>query len=176
MMTPLVLAFICHDKPGLVNILSEKIAAAEGSWMESRLAHLAGEFAGIVLVSVPESNVAGLTAALRSLEEADLRITIQCSSGASPVPSYRALELELVSHDRPGIVRDVTATLSLLGANIEEFSSAIESAPFTGERMFRATARLHVPDDVTREEVRTTLERLAGEMMVDLTTNADGGL
>lgn len=30
MMTPLVLTFIGHDKPGLVNILSEKIAAAEG--------------------------------------------------------------------------------------------------------------------------------------------------
>jgi glycine cleavage system regulatory protein len=176
MMTSLVLTFICHDKPGLVNIISEKIAHAEGSWLESRLAHLAGEFAGIVLVSVPEPNLAGLIAALRSLEDAGLRITVERSSGASPVPSYRTLELQLVSHDRPGIVRDVTEALNQLGANIEEFSSGIESAPFTGETMFRATARLHVPDDVTREEVRTTLERLADEMMVDLTTNADGGL
>lgn len=103
------------------------------------------------------------------------RITVERSSGPSPVMSYRTLELQLVSHDRPGIVRDVTEALNQLGANIEEFSTGVESAPFTGETMFRATARLHVPDDVTREEVQTTLERLADEMMVDLTTNADGG-
>ena len=46
MTTSLVLTFIGHDKPGLVNTLSETISAAGGSWLESRLAHLAGEFAG----------------------------------------------------------------------------------------------------------------------------------
>ena len=41
-------------------------------------------------------------------------------------------------------MRDVTQALSQLGANIEEFSSFIESAPFTGEALFRAEARLRV--------------------------------
>src|ERR1700688_5015780 len=130
MTTSLVLTFIGHDKPGLVNTLSETIAAAGGSWLESRLAHLAGEFAGIMLVSVPEPNAARLTMALRSLEEAGLRITVEPNSAAPPATSYRTLELRLIGHDRPGIVRDVTQALSQLGANIEEFSSGIESAPF----------------------------------------------
>ena len=89
MTTSLVLTFIGHDKPGLVNTLSETIAAAGGSWLESRLAHLAGEFAGIVLVSVPEPNAARLTTALRSLEEAGLRITVE--PGISVEPSSAAL-------------------------------------------------------------------------------------
>lgn len=165
----LVLTFIGHDRPGLVNAISEKIAAAGGSWLESRLAHLADEFAGIVLISVPEPNVNGLTTELRSLENDGLRVTVARSSTAAQ-PSSRTLDLNLIGHDRPGIVRDITYALSRLGANIEEFSSGIESAPFTGETMFRAAARLRVPDGVSTEDVQTILEQLADEMMVDLTT------
>ena len=84
MTTSLVLTFIGHDKPGLVNTLSETIAAAGGSWLESWLANLAGEFAGIILVSLPEPNAARLTTALRSLEEAGLRITIAPGSARAP--------------------------------------------------------------------------------------------
>ena len=80
MTTPIVLTFIGHDRPGLVNAISEKVAASGGTWLESRLAHLAGEFAGILLVSVPDSKIAALTAALRDLETAGLRITIERSA------------------------------------------------------------------------------------------------
>src|SRR5271168_1925439 len=80
----LVLTFMGRDKPGLANAISETIAAAGGSWMDSRLARLADKFAGIVLINVPEPNVADLSAALRSLNDAGLRITIEPSSAAQP--------------------------------------------------------------------------------------------
>jgi glycine cleavage system regulatory protein len=173
MTASLVLTFIGHDKPGLVNSLSEIITTAGGSWLESRLAHLAGEFAGIVLVSIPEANAANLATALRSLEEAGLRIMVEPSSTAPPPETrYGTFELHLIGHDRPGIVRDVTQALNQLGVNIEEFSSGIESAPFTGETMFRAAARLYVPEGVTSVEVQKVLEQLADEIMVDLTTTS----
>ncbi|HVE23142.1 MAG TPA: ACT domain-containing protein [Acidocella sp.] len=172
MTASLVLAFIGPDRPGLVKTLSETITEAGGSWLESRLAHLAGEFAGIVLVSVPAQNEADLVAALRNLEAAGLRITVETSRAAPAATGYGSFELHLIGHDRPGIVRDVTQALSQLGVNIEEFSSAIESAPFTGEVMFRAAARLHVPDGISIEAVQAALERLADEIMVDLTASA----
>jgi glycine cleavage system regulatory protein len=176
MTTSIVLTFIGHDKPGLVSSVSEKIAAAGGSWLDSRLARLAGEFAGIVLVGIPEPNVTGLMAALSSLEETGLRITVERSSVAPTTTSFRTFDLQLIGHDRPGIVRDVTQAMSQLGANIEAFTSDIESAPFTGETMFRAAARLQVPNDVTSEEVRKILERIADEIMVDLTIEASEGV
>jgi glycine cleavage system regulatory protein len=176
MTTSLVLTFIGRDKPGLANAISEAIAAAGGSWMESRLARLADKFAGIVLVSIPEPNVADVSAALRSLDAFGVRITVELSSAAQPETGYKILELNLVGHDRPGIVRDVTQALNQIGANIEAFSSEIESAPFTGEMLFRATARVHVAADVTPEEVEITLERLAGEIIVDFTTSKDEDL
>lgn len=170
MTTSLVLTFIGHDKPGLVNAISEKIAAAGGNWLESRLAHLSGEFAGIVLINAPPENISALAAALKDLEAAGLRITVAPTTPTEPEPEYTPLTLNLVGHDRPGLVRDVTQALIAVGANIEEFSSFIESAAFTGEAMFRATARLHLPANITAEDLQKTLESLADEIMVDLTT------
>ena len=65
-------------------------------------------------------------------------------------------------------MRDVTQALTGLGVNIEEFSSRLESAPFTGLEMFRAEARLRVPAGVSSADVQRTLEKLAAEIMVDL--------
>jgi glycine cleavage system regulatory protein len=168
MTTPLVLTFIGRDRPGLVNAISQRVAAAGGTWLESRLAHLAGEFAGILLVGVPEANVQDFSTALRDLEASGLRITIERSAGASEPASARIVELSLVGHERPGIVRDVTQALTQLGVNIEEFESGVEAAPFTGTEMFRAAARLRIPDALASDDLRRTLERLAGEIMVDL--------
>jgi glycine cleavage system regulatory protein len=39
--------------------------------------------------------------------------------------------------------------------------------------MFQASARLSCPEGLTVERLRTTLERLAGELMVDITVNEE---
>jgi glycine cleavage system regulatory protein len=166
--TPIVLTFIGHDRPDLVNAISEKVAAFGGTWLESRLAHLAGEFAGILLVSIPEPNIAGLTASLRDLEQEGVRVAVEMSSGAPKRENPQTVRLELVGNERPGIVRDVTQALTQLGVNIEDFSSSIEGAPFSGEEIFRASAVLRTPEGLTGDQLRETLERLASEIMVDL--------
>ena len=58
--------------------------------------------------------------------------------------------------------------MTRLGVNIEEFASSLESEPFTGAEMFRAKARLSVPDGLALDDLRKALERLASEIMVDL--------
>jgi glycine cleavage system regulatory protein len=167
--TAVVLTCIGQDRPGLVNAIAEAISASGGNWLESKLEHLAGQFAGIVLVRVPEARIASLTTALESLP--GLRVTIAQGS-TSDEPPREPLVLELLGHDRPGIVRDVTQALTKLGVNIEEFCSSIESAPFTGEDMFRAVLKLGLPEHVPSDEVRRVLEKLADEIMVDISTGA----
>ena len=168
MTTALVLTFIGDDRPGLVNAISQTVAASEGTWLESRLAHLAGKFAGIVLVSVPEAQVDRLSAALRGLDAKGLRVSVERGAGAAAPAGARVLQLAILGAERPGIVRDVTEALTGLGVNIEDFTSGVEGEPFTGRQMFRASARLGVPDTVADETLRATIERLAGEIMVDL--------
>ncbi len=166
----IVLTVIGQDRPGLVNALAQVVAGSGGNWLESRLEHLAGQFAGIILVRAAEASVPALTAALQALPG----LSITFARGA-PVPEqyYAPLTLDLLGHDRPGIVRDVTQTLTKLGVNIEDFSSHIESAAFTGEDMFHATMKLGVPEHVSAAEVQRILEKLADEIMVDLKAGAE---
>ena len=72
-MASLILTVVGPDRPGLVRALAEAVAARSGSWLESRMARLAGQFAGIVLLEAPDS----LLDDLRALESQGLRITVQ---------------------------------------------------------------------------------------------------
>ena len=63
-MTTLVLTVIGDDRSGIVNALAEVAAAHDGNWERSQMAELAGAFAGIVVVTLPEQRVADFTAAL----------------------------------------------------------------------------------------------------------------
>jgi glycine cleavage system regulatory protein len=148
-------------------MLSETVAARGGSWLESRMARLGGQFAGIVLVEAPVSLLADFPA----LEHEGLRVTaaIAPQSGAAPNPDAGPrLRLEVVGNDRPGIVHDIARVLAANGVNIEELSTDVASGSFSGETMFRATAELRAPNAPAVEALRLGLERLGNEMMVDI--------
>ena len=70
----------------------------------------------------------------------------------------------------------MTETISSLGVNIEEFESDLVSAAFTGEPMFKATAWLYAPTTLELDELRRRLEKLAGEMMADISLSDEGHL
>jgi glycine cleavage system regulatory protein len=164
-MASLILTVVGPDRPGLVRALSEAVAACGGSWLESRMARLAGQFAGIVLVEAPES----LLDDLRALENQGLRIVVHSGSSepVGPVVAHR-LALEVVGNDRPGIVRDVTRVLADSGVNIEELTTGVSSGSFSGERLFRVTALVRAPDTAAVDGMRTGLETLGNELMVDI--------
>ncbi len=54
------------DRPGLVGRLSGVIADLDGNWIESRMAHLGGQFAGVLRVEIPAEREQELLTALRS--------------------------------------------------------------------------------------------------------------
>ena len=67
-MTTYVLTAIGDDRPGLVAALAAAVDEHGGSWVDSQLALLAGKFAGIVQVDLPDESVQGFLSALEGLE------------------------------------------------------------------------------------------------------------
>jgi glycine cleavage system regulatory protein len=171
MASSLVLTVMGPDRPGLVEALSSAVAGHGANWLESRMAHLAGHFVGLLRVSVPEAQIGALRSALRALEGSGLRVLVETGETPEPGPDDRLLALELVGLDRPGIIRDISRALALRGVNVEELDTCCESAPMSGETLFRARARLRVPAG-RAEELRSALEKIASELMVDLTLDA----
>jgi glycine cleavage system regulatory protein len=163
-MASLILTVIGPDRPGLVRALAQSVAAHGGSWLESRMARLAGQFAGIVMVEAPDS----LLADLRALENEGLRIAVHPGATPAAAPSGERLTLEVVGNDRPGIVRDVARVLAEHGVNIEELTTGVVSGSFSGETLFKATAFVRAPDAAAVAAIRTGLEFLGNEMMVDI--------
>lgn len=172
MKTSLVLTCIGPDRPGLVESLSGVVADHEGNWVESRMAHLGGQFAGLLRVEVDAAHAADLVQALETLGSGDFRITV-APTGAAGEQTTRQLRLSLVGRDRPGIVRDISRVLSAYRVNVEELETSCTSAPESGEPLFEAKASLHVPADVETDSVQAGLEEIANDLMVDVDFETD---
>jgi glycine cleavage system regulatory protein len=165
--TFLVLTAIGEDRPGLVEALAGAVAAHGGNWLESRMAHLAGKFAGILRVRAPAERVEALEQALKSLESQGLRVV--CERGAAEEEPFRTVRLELVGADHPGIVRDVSVALARRRINVEELIAECTEAPMAGQPLFKATATLQLPAEVSVDQLREALESIAHDIMVDIT-------
>ena len=171
--TSLVVTAIGADRPGIVSLLSERAQGFGANWAGSRMANLAGQFAGMVHLEVPAQNAEPLAQALRSLESSGLRVVI-ASSEMGPTPAGRRfVKLELTGIDRPGIVRDLSRDLALRGVSIDDLHTEIVSDGASAEHRFQVKAQLAVPDSLPNEALRRALAALASEMMVDIALDED---
>ena len=170
----LILTIVGPDRPGLVNLISDRVTAHGGNWLESRMANLAGQFAGIVHLHVPQASIEALIVAFQELEAQGLRIVVtRGTDGASGAPGRR-MKLELIGQDRPGIVRDISHALASRGVSIEELVTDCVSGSMSGESLVRASAQLRVPAHVGTAQLRGALEAIANDLMVDLTLDDSG--
>ena len=168
MIKSLVVTVIGPDRPGLVSLLSDRARGVGANWAASRMASLAGQFAGIVHFEVPAEKASALADALARLESSGLRVVIAESDAKTSPRNRRIVRLELVGQDRPGIMRDLSARLAERGVSIDELHTEIASAAMSAENLFKVKAVLVVPDALSNDELRRGLEALANEMMVDI--------
>jgi glycine cleavage system regulatory protein len=165
---PLVMTIIGRDRPGLVDLLAGVVAEHGGNWLESQMAHLGGQFAGLLRVHVPEANEPALTRALSGLAGQGITVVVHADRETSNAPTAGTTVLELIGQDRPGIVRQISRALAQHGVNVEELRTECASAPMSGETLFKAQARLHIPASCNSAALRRELERIAADLMVDL--------
>lgn len=168
MQTFLVLTFLAEDRPGLVEKLSDAVTHEGGNWLESRMARLAGQFAGIVKVEIPQDRVPSFRDALRGLEGDGFRLTVEDTSNAGPTTGS-LLSLDLIGPDHPGIVREITRCLADRGASVEEMETNIQDAPMGGGTLFSAQIRVRMPSGPDDGALRQAIEGLAAALMVDIT-------
>ena len=82
--------------------------------------------------------------------------------------SPRQSVLEIVGQDRPGIVREISHALASFGVNVEELHTECASAAMSGETMFKARARLSIPESCDTAQVRQQLEKIAADLIVEI--------
>ena len=169
MMKSLALTVIGPDRPGLISNISEVVALHQASWLESRMANLAGQFAGIVHLQVLPEHVEPLLSALRQLEGEGLHVSAVSGLTQSNLDTGgRTYVLTLLGQDHPGIVRDVSSALATHGISIAELETETFSASMSGENMFKATATLLAPATMLPDTLDNVLHTLSDSLMVDM--------
>jgi glycine cleavage system regulatory protein len=156
------------DRPGMVSALADVVAAHEGNWLESRMANLSGQFAGIVRAVVDESRQAAMLAALQALDSASLHVSLLPVEGLSVPATGHDVELDLLGQDHPGIVRDISRVLSENGVSVQAFDSYLEDASMAGGVLFHAHARLRVPESLSTGQLHEQLQGLSDSLMVEI--------
>ena len=169
MQIPLVMTLVGPDRTGLVESVARAVAGHGGNWLESRMCRLGGEFAGILRIELPVEKRQVLLDALQALQGRGLTVVVRPDEPAAAATKGRQTRLEIVGHDRPGIVRQITHALARANVNVEEFSSECVSAPMSGETLFKAAARLQLPDGCDDAALKTELEKIADDLLVDIT-------
>jgi glycine cleavage system regulatory protein len=164
----LVLTAIGADKPGLVELLSQALSSCGANWEESRMARLGGRFAGILLATVDRERALELERAVNGLAAHGLRVTVERTERQGAAPEWRYLRVDLVGQDHPGIVANVSHALADRGINVEELSTTVESAAMAGHMIFRMTIDAASPPSADLGELRSHLESLAADLMVDI--------
>ena len=136
------------------------------------MSRLAGKFAGIVLVTVDDGRLEALTADLTDLGAQGLQVAIERTDQPVEHASQR-LHLELLGADHPGIVAEISASLATRNVNIEELSTDVRETPMAGGTLFEARAVLNAPPATNTEALRSMLEGLAHELMVEIRLSDD---
>jgi glycine cleavage system regulatory protein len=168
MRATLVLTLIGIDRPGLVRAISDVARKHGANWEASRMARLGGKFAGLLLVTLEPARAEALRRDLESLSDHGLRVVVEESAQVEPRDAWLTARLELVGTDRVGITHQVAQTLAELGINVDELSTECTSAPMSGGELFKLTATLAFPPSVSIDRLRSELERVENDLMVDI--------
>lgn len=162
-----VMTVLAPDRTGIVKRISETIANNGGNWLESRMARLAGQFAGILRIECEEGGIDKLVDALEALSSEGISVQVQRES-LDEGPKRVILTLDVVGNDRPGIVKALSAAIADAGANVEELHTALESAPMSGHPLFHAKGVVSLPDNVSPGALVESIESLGEDLAVSV--------
>lgn len=163
----IVVSVLGDDTPGLVESLSQLVVKHQGCWVESRMSSLAGKFAGILRVDLPNDQVLPFTQALESAD-IGLNVIFEESTNAADKATQKIFNIELVGQDQPGIIHKLSSALAQFNGNVEELESEVVDASMSGEHLFKANILLSLPVDVDQDAVSDALEDIANELIVDI--------
>lgn len=171
MLNHYILSYIGEDRPGLVEELSAIIANHQGSWLESRMANLAGQFTGMVRLSVQAENTEALERELMALNESGLILTLTPAERQTSA-SQQCLFIKVVGADRPGIIKELAAQLKRLNVNVEDLQTDVRAAAMTGEPIFEALVEISAAETLDQEKLRDELESLSDDLIVEVSKEA----
>lgn len=167
----MALTAVGRDRPGIVAGVSRVLFEHGCNLEDSSMTILEGEFAMILLVSVPdEARVEDLRQDLEAAA-AELHLVLALRDlpepppGNPPEPS-RPCMLTVYGADQPGIVYQVTRLLAERGVNVTDVKTRVVNA---GRPVYLMHLEVELPAEVDPSALDEALRTLGAQLAVDVT-------
>ena len=134
----IVLTLTGTDRTGIVQDLTRHLLDLGGNVETSRMARLGGEFAVLMLVSLPEEKLTDLDSKVQGLMGKGFKVTAG-PTGRTYAESHAGrlpYQIEVLGANHEGIIHEVAQALSKHGINIESMDTETSPAPVTGAPLF----------------------------------------
>jgi len=156
------------DRPGLVERLSGGITDSGCNIEESRMSALGGQCIIVALVAGPWHALSKLEGQLDALGQS-LGLTLHHERTGKRAESAIPYSVELVTPDRPGIVRSLAAFFARKGINIEELQSSTYPAPHTGSTTLSVVMTVGIPSGMHIATLRGDFLDYCDDLNLDAT-------
>ena len=166
----LVLTLTGPDRIGIVDRVTESVLKDGGNVEASRMARLGGEFAMLMLVSVPAEGLDQLSRGVLSLQDEGYAVTARETEQIDPGKhaGWVPYQVEVTGADHEGIIHNVTHRFAERSINIESMDTGTVTASMSGTPLFTMTAVVLVPPDITYRTLQSDLQTVADDLNVDI--------
>ncbi len=166
-----VLTAFGKDRPGVVADVTGLIFEIGGNLEDTTMTRLADEFAIILLFSIRKDIENDLAKACRRLEKergvsAYFR-PAETSGGVMKIP-YTLQRVHAEGIDHTGIVYRISDYLASIKVNIANLTSRRVTSPESGTVRYILEIVIQVPEDVSIESMKRSLDRIGREIDVDI--------
>jgi len=167
-----VITAVGKDRPGIVAGVTEVLFELGGNIEDSSMTILAGEFAMILIVSLPDGVMLGDVEEKLDAVRKSLRLVLSIKE-LGPDEKERAsgryeekYMISVLGVDKPGIVYRVTELLAKNGVNITDVQTKM--AGEIGNPIYTMVLEVEVPKEIDMKAVSHELESLGRDLKIDV--------
>ena len=165
----IVLTLTGRDKIGLVDNVTNVIAKRTGNVIASRMARLGGEFAILMLISVPESEFANLDQDFQQVRGEGYQVTLlPTEDDSKKYAGWLPYEIEVTGADHEGIIHEISHHLATQRINIENMDTSSAPAPMSGTPLFTMKGIVLVPPHLNFHVLSDELEEIGDKLNVNV--------
>ncbi len=174
MRTNIVFTLTGTDRVGIVDEITQMLLDYGGNIETSRMTRLGGEFAVLVLLSMPSERLGTLEKAIPNLITQGYKVTTTRTEQryAEDRAGWLPFQVDLRGADHEGIIHEIAHTLSRCGITIESMDTGTGRAPNSGATLFTMTALIAVPPNLSDRGWEITLEDVAHRLDVEIKVSA----
>jgi len=170
MRSDIVITLTGPDRVGIVEEVTGLLLGLNCNIESSRMARLGGEFAVLMLVSVPDGVSADLADTFRTLTDQGYKVTYSLTAQApeSARAGWQSYRIEVEGADHEGIIHEIAQGLSKQGVNIESMETSARPAPTSGTMLFTMIAEVAVPPGLADTDWIELLGEAGAQANVDI--------